>query len=113
MNKTLIASVMMLGIGLSSFTFAGHHKGAHDRSERHLERMTEQLELSSEQQEQMREIHKQQREAYRELHAQTREQVAEVLTEEQQEIARAINRRTEFQVLSTDFIERFDAEPKE
>jgi peptidoglycan-associated lipoprotein len=35
------------------------------------------------------------------------------LTEEQQEIARAINRRTEFQVLSTDFIERFDAEPEE
>ena len=34
------------------------------------------------------------------------------LPEEQQEIARAINRRTEFQVLSTDFIERFDAEPE-
>lgn len=34
------------------------------------------------------------------------------LTEEQQEIATAINRRTEFRVLSTDFIERFDAEPE-
>ncbi|WP_444704765.1 PorE family type IX secretion system protein [Mariniphaga sediminis] len=34
------------------------------------------------------------------------------LTEEQQETARAINRRTEFRVLSTDFIERFDAEPE-
>jgi peptidoglycan-associated lipoprotein len=34
------------------------------------------------------------------------------LTEEQQEIARAINRRTEFRVLTTDFIERFDAEPE-
>lgn len=34
------------------------------------------------------------------------------LTPEQQEIARAINRRTEFRVLSTDFIERFDAEPE-
>ena len=34
------------------------------------------------------------------------------LPEEQQEIARAINRRTEFRVLSTDFIERFDAEPE-
>ena len=34
------------------------------------------------------------------------------LTEEQQEQARAINRRTEFRVLSTDFIERFDAEPE-
>jgi len=34
------------------------------------------------------------------------------LSEEQQEIARAINRRTEFRVLSTDFIERFDAEPE-
>jgi len=32
------------------------------------------------------------------------------LTTEQQEIATAINRRTEFRVLSTDFIERFDAE---
>jgi len=34
------------------------------------------------------------------------------LPEEQQEITRAINRRTEFRVLSTDFIERFDAEPE-
>ena len=34
------------------------------------------------------------------------------LTTEQQEIATAINRRTEFRVLSTDFIERFDAEPE-
>ena len=34
------------------------------------------------------------------------------LTPEQQEIANAINRRTEFRVLSTDFIERFDAEPE-
>jgi len=34
------------------------------------------------------------------------------LTPDQQEIAKAINRRTEFRVLSTDFIERFDAEPE-
>ncbi len=34
------------------------------------------------------------------------------LDEEQQETANAINRRTEFRVLSTDFIERFDAEPE-
>ncbi|MEN8118197.1 MAG: OmpA family protein [Bacteroidota bacterium] len=34
------------------------------------------------------------------------------LPEAQQEIARAINRRTEFSVLSTDFIEKFDAEPE-
>ena len=34
------------------------------------------------------------------------------LAPEQQEIAKAINRRTEFRVLSTDFIERFDAEPE-
>lgn len=34
------------------------------------------------------------------------------LPEAQQEIARGINRRTEFRVLSTDFIEIFDAEPE-
>ncbi|WP_167605335.1 OmpA family protein [Maribellus sediminis] len=34
------------------------------------------------------------------------------LTPEQQEIATSINRRTEFRVLSTDFIEKFDAEPE-
>jgi peptidoglycan-associated lipoprotein len=33
------------------------------------------------------------------------------LTPEEQEIAQAINRRTEFRVLSTDFIERFEEEP--
>lgn len=35
------------------------------------------------------------------------------LPEEQQEIARSLNRRTEFRVLSTDYIERFEAEPEE
>jgi len=34
------------------------------------------------------------------------------LTPDQQEIAKAINRRTEFRVLSTDFIEKYDAEPE-
>ncbi|NLO01082.1 MAG: OmpA family protein [Bacteroidales bacterium] len=34
------------------------------------------------------------------------------LTEEQQEIARSVNRRTEFRVISTDFIEKFEAEPE-
>lgn len=34
------------------------------------------------------------------------------LTPEQQEIANQINRRTEFRVLSSDFIERYDAEPQ-
>ncbi len=34
------------------------------------------------------------------------------LTPEQQQIANAINRRTEFRVLSTDFIEKFDAAPE-
>jgi len=40
------------------------------------------------------------------------EEFITALSENQQEIARAINRRTEFRVLSTDFIERFDAEPE-
>jgi peptidoglycan-associated lipoprotein len=40
------------------------------------------------------------------------EQYIMKLTPEQQEIARAINRRTEFRVLTTDYIERFDAEPQ-
>ncbi|WP_346862979.1 OmpA family protein [uncultured Draconibacterium sp.] len=34
------------------------------------------------------------------------------LPKEQQEIAQSLNRRTEFRVLSTDFIEKFDAEPE-
>lgn len=34
------------------------------------------------------------------------------LPKEQQDICNAINRRTEFRVLSTDFIEKFDAEPE-
>jgi peptidoglycan-associated lipoprotein len=40
------------------------------------------------------------------------EQYIMKLTPEQQAVAQAINRRTEFRVLSTDFIERFDAEPQ-
>ena len=34
------------------------------------------------------------------------------LTPEQQEIAKQLNRRTEFRMLSTDFIEKFDTEPQ-
>ncbi|WP_346861399.1 OmpA family protein [uncultured Draconibacterium sp.] len=34
------------------------------------------------------------------------------LPKEQQDIAQSLNRRTEFRVLSTDFIEKFDAEPE-
>ncbi len=41
------------------------------------------------------------------------EQFILALPAEQQEAAQAINRRTEFRVLSTDFIERFDAEPEQ
>jgi peptidoglycan-associated lipoprotein len=41
------------------------------------------------------------------------EQFINTLTPEQQEIARAINRRTEFRVLSNDFHEKFDPEPGE
>jgi peptidoglycan-associated lipoprotein len=40
------------------------------------------------------------------------EEFIKKLTPEQQQIANAINRRTEFRVLSTDFIEKFDAEPE-
>ena len=40
------------------------------------------------------------------------EQFILALPAEHQEAAQAINRRTEFRVLSTDFIERFDAEPE-
>ena len=40
------------------------------------------------------------------------EEYIKTLTPEQQEIANQINRRTEFRVLSTDYIERFDAEPE-
>ncbi len=40
------------------------------------------------------------------------EEFIKELSPEQQEICNAINRRTEFRVLSTDFIEKFDAEPE-
>lgn len=40
------------------------------------------------------------------------EEFIKELPEEQQAICNAINRRTEFRVLSTDFIEKFDAEPE-
>ena len=40
------------------------------------------------------------------------EEFIKKLPEAQQEIANSINRRTEFRVLSTDFIERFEAEPE-
>ena len=33
-------------------------------------------------------------------------------TEDQKQIAQALNRRTEFRVISTDFHEKFDAEPQ-
>ncbi|WP_409524216.1 Spy/CpxP family protein refolding chaperone [Nitrincola sp. MINF-07-Sa-05] len=79
----LIAGMMVSGIALAN-------EGKHgDRSERHLQKMQERLELSDEQVEQLRENWKQQHESRmekrEEMRSEMRAQLADILTPEQLE----------------------------
>ncbi|WP_150303468.1 Spy/CpxP family protein refolding chaperone [Pseudomonas saliphila] len=85
MRNLLIASVTAITLGLSGSVFAAQHKGGGEHKDRYMDRLTEELDLSAEQQEQFREIKKEQMEKHREIHEESKERMDEVLDEEQRE----------------------------
>lgn len=84
MKNLLLASITAITIGLSGSVFAGSDKSG-EYHHRHMDRLTEKLDLTPEQQEQVREIKKEQMEKHREVHEQSRERMNEVLNDEQRQ----------------------------
>lgn len=84
MKKILIASAFALTTALSAPVFAGPGMDA-DHGERMMQRMTEKLGLSAEQQAQIRTIHLEQMARHKEIREQTRNRMQEVLTDEQEQ----------------------------
>lgn len=84
MKKILLASVMVIATGFSGALLADHHGKTGDRHQKHMQYMSEQLELSSEQQTQLQSLHEQHGEQYRALREQHRTEVNAILSEEQQ-----------------------------
>lgn len=84
MKKTLLATVMVLATGFSGALLADSHGKSGDRYEKHMQYMTEKLELSSEQQGQLKGLHEKQREQRRALRETHQAEVNAILTQEQQ-----------------------------
>lgn len=84
MKNFLLASVTAITIGLSGSVFAGYEKGG-EYHDRYMDRLTEKLDLTPEQQEQVREIKKEQMEKHREVHEQSQERMNDVLNDEQRQ----------------------------
>lgn len=82
MKKT-IAALALGAILIPAAVIAGSQHGEY-RSEKRVERMTEQLQLTDQQRIEIEKIFKEQHAKRRALHEQTREQVSNVLTPEQQ-----------------------------
>lgn len=83
MRKMLIASAFALTTVISAPVFAGSGVEA-DHGERMMQRMTEKLGLSAEQQEQIRTIHTEQMARHKDIREQTKSRMQEVLTDEQE-----------------------------
>ena len=77
MKKLMIATLALF----STVAFAGSpmEKGA----DRHVQRMTQELNLNEEQQQEVREIYREKGEEMRELHKETQEEIRDVLNDEQ------------------------------
>ena len=77
MKKLMIVTLTLF----SAAAFAGSpmEKGA----DRHVQRMTQELNLNEEQQQEVREIYREKGEEMRELHKETQEEVRDVLNDEQ------------------------------
>ena len=84
MKTILIASALALTTALSAPVIAGPGMDA-DHGERMMQRMTERLGLSAEQQEQIRTIHVEQMARHKEIRQQTKSRMQEVLTDEQEQ----------------------------
>ena len=84
MKNLLLASVTAIALGLSGSVLANPDKDG-EHNDRHMDRLTEKLELTPAKQEQFREIKKEQMEKHREIHEESKERMDEVLNDEQRQ----------------------------
>lgn len=84
MKKILIATAFAVATAMSAPSMAGAGMDR-EHGERHMQRLTEELNLTPEQQEQMRTIHKEQMEKHKELKEQGKQRMSEVLDDEQEQ----------------------------
>ncbi|MBL4833843.1 MAG: hypothetical protein JKY26_07700 [Pseudomonas sp.] len=84
MKNTLLACALVITTGLSSTAFAGSHASHETMHERHMERMTQELNLTEQQQERISTLNTQYAERYREMRRAHREEVRALLDKEQQ-----------------------------
>lgn len=82
MKAILIASLLALSTAASASALAapGDTGRYHDR---HMQRMTSELQLSDEQQQQVRAVHQQQFDKMKALHEESQQQIDAILTDEQ------------------------------
>lgn len=83
MKKLIIASSLALATAFSGSLLAGTSGDAYHQ--RHLERMSERLDLTPEQQREVGELHREQFEKHKALREETTSRMNEILTEEQRE----------------------------
>ena len=89
MKKFLLATTLIVAAGLSSVLLAAPTAG--DRHERGMERMTEALSLTTEQQEQIRQIHEEEGAKLKSIREEGKARMDAVLTAEQREKADAMH----------------------
>jgi Spy/CpxP family protein refolding chaperone len=84
MKHTLLACALALTTSLSAAAFAGAHSDHEGMHERHMERMTQELGLTAQQQEQIGNLNKGYAERSRDMRQAHREEVRKLLDAEQQ-----------------------------
>lgn len=80
MKHTLIAGLFALA---TATTALAAPDDMHKYHERHMERLSSELQLTTEQQEQVRAVHKEQFDKMKELHQEKQEKIRAILTDEQ------------------------------
>ncbi|SDS62406.1 hypothetical protein SAMN05216421_1865 [Halopseudomonas xinjiangensis] len=83
MKKILIASAFALATAISAPSMANTGMDK-EHGERHMQRLTEKLDLTSEQQEQVRNIYQEQMQKHKEIKEQGKQRMSEVLNDEQE-----------------------------
>ncbi|UAW97356.1 hypothetical protein KEM63_11050 [Halopseudomonas nanhaiensis] len=83
MKKILISSAFALAAVMSAPTMAGAHMDK-EHGEKHMQRLTEKLDLTPEQQEQVKSIYKEQMEKHKEIKEEGKKRMSEVLNDEQE-----------------------------
>ena len=84
MKKILISSAFALAAVMSAPSMAGEHMDK-EHGEKHMQRMTERLDLTPEQQEQVKSIYQEQMQKHKQIKEEGKKRMSEVLNDEQEQ----------------------------